>query len=658
MRGLLSRLLGGRLQTILILTFSLVAAITVGINAWVISRVIDQYLGNAQSERVERDMDLAKAFYQDKLDEISAVGQRMTRDPAIAQTLPSAIQNQPGALEFIDQEITRKITVPSLGGTHFMAVLDEQGEIVIARVLSSEGELSSPITSGDWGNLSIVEQALSSNQILEGTEVLPAEYLEQVGLADEARVELIDTPKAPIEPFDPREGTGGLALAGVYPLQDENGEPIGAVVTAYLFNNDFTLVDRIKQVAGVDTVTIFFGDLRVSTNVPDESGNRAVGTRISQEVHDVVLVEGQDYKGEAFVVKEPFITRYTPLRNHSGEIVGSLYVGARLASFRALIQTFNWLVALIALLSIGLAAVIAVPISRIITRPISILVDANQRLAKGDLSIRVESDGEGELSMLSRSFNNMAATLEHTQKELLHKEKLASMGQLAAGVAHEINNPLGTILLFSDMMYKETPEEDPHHSDLKMIIDETTRCKRIVSDLLNFSRQQEVLAQETDIHQLIDKTVSEVMLQPSYDGVEIVREYAQGPMRIQADPNQLKQVFINLLNNAAEAIQDQGTIRISTRKLDHEWVEIQISDTGHGIPAENLDKMFTPFFTTKGVGQGTGLGLSIAYGIVKMHRGQISVKSDQGRGTTFTIRLPMNLEKRSIARDNAGAIIG
>lgn len=148
------------------------------------------------------------------------------------------------------------------------------------------------------------------------------------------------------------------------------------------------------------------------------------------------------------------------------------------------------------------------------------------------------------------------------------------------------------------------------------------------------------------------------MLQPSYDGVEIVREYAQGPMRIQADPNQLKQVFINLLNNAAEAIQDQGTIRISTRKLDHEWVEIQISDTGHGIPAENLDKMFTPFFTTKGVGQGTGLGLSIAYGIVKMHRGQISVKSDQGRGTTFTIRLPMNLEKRSIARDNAGAIIG
>jgi len=658
MRASLFSFLGGRLQTILILSFSLVASITVGLNAWVISRVIDQYLGQAQSARVERDMNLAKAFYQDKQAEISALGQRMSKDPAVQETLHDVYHNQPGAIESIDEEITRKITVPNLGGTHLIAVLDAQGEIIIAKVLSATGDLSAPIFSGNWGDLPVVQQAFASCSSLEATEVIPAEYLEQIGLADQARIELIDTPKAPEKTYDPLEGTAGLALTSVFPLINQSGEVIGGVVAAYLFNNDFTLVDKIKDVAGVDTATIFFGDLRVSTNVPDEVGQRAVGTRVSQDVYDVVLNGGQDYKGEAFVVKEPFITRYTPLQDHTGKVVGMLYVGARLASFENLVHTINQRVALIAILSIVLAGLIAVPITRIVTRPIRTLVEANQKLAKGDLSVRVAEDGRGELAMLGRSFNSMAAQLDQTQKELLHKEKLASMGQLAAGVAHEINNPLGTILLFSDMMYRETQEQDPHHNDLKIIIEETTRCKRIVSDLLNFSRQQEILTQDTDIHQLIDRTIVEVEILPLYDKVEIIRNYSPYPIHIQADPNQLQQVFINLLNNAAQAIPDQGKIEIITRELDQSWVEIKIRDTGSGISEENLGKMFTPFFTTKGVGKGTGLGLSIVYGIIKMHRGQISVESELGVGTTFIIRLPVHLEPGDLQQERGAALIG
>lgn len=658
MRAWLTRILGWHLQTILIVSFALVAAITVGLNALVISRVINQYLAQAQDARVQRDMDLAKAFYQEKLNEISAVGQRMSKDPAILDTLAAISEEKPGALETIENEITRKVTVPTLDGTFLIAVLDADGEIVTARAISAEGEILQASNSGNWSELPIVQTALSSRQVQEATEVIPAEYLESIGLADQARITLIDTPLANKELFDGLEGSAGLALTGAYPLLAEQGDVVGIVITAFLFNNDFTLVDHIKEVAGIDTATIFFGDLRVSTNVPDESGRRAVGTRVSQDVYDIVLQDGQDYKGEAFVVKEPFITRYTPLRDHSGGVVGMLYVGARLSAFENLVNTINQRVILIALFSIVIAGVIAVPIARFITQPITVLVDANQRMAKGDLSVRVPENGQGELALLNRSFNSMAAELERTQNQLLQKEKLASVGQLAAGVAHEINNPLASILLFSDMMYRETPEGDRHRNDLKMIIDETTRCKRIVSDLLNFSRQQEMLTQRVDLNDLLDQTIDEIELLSNFEGITILRDFEPDLASLQADPNQLKQVFINLLNNAAESIEDEGVIEVSTRQVDPAWFEIKFSDSGCGIPRENLGKMFTPFFTTKGVGKGTGLGLSITYGIIKMHRGQISVESELGIGSSFTIRLPIRSEPAETGSNSNSNLIG
>jgi len=654
MRRFISTLLGGRLQIVLVASLSLVAALTVGLNALVVSQVIRDYLETAQDNRVARDMDLAEAFYQLKLDEITAVGQRMVRDPRVIQNLPAAFQGQAEAIGIIDQEINRKITVPTLGGTHLIAVLDTEGNILIGRVLSSEGQLSPLITQGNWGQLPIVEDVLSSGKEQAATEIIPAEFLAQVGLDDQARIPLKYTPKAAPEPFDPREGTAGLALTGGYPVRDKDDQVIGVVLAAYLFNNDFTLVDRIKEAAGVDTVTIFLGDLRVSTNVM-EKGERAVGTRVSQVVYDRVLKQGRDYKGEAFVVNEWFITRYEPLRDHKGQVVGSLYVGARVSAFQALLYTFYNRVALIALVCIVLAGVIAVPIAKVVTRPIAELVEANRRLAQGDMTVRVQAYGNGELAVLGRSFNSMVETLHQTQQELLHKEKLASMGQLAAGVAHEINNPLGTILLFADVMYKEAPEDDHRRDDLKMIINETTRCKNIVADLLNFARQQEVLAQETDVHALLEQVAEGVRHQPVFEGVEIVRQFSPDLPTIQADPAQLQQVFVNLLNNAAEAMAEGGTITLATRPVDSQWVEIKVSDTGCGIAEENLGKLFTPFFTTKALGKGTGLGLSIVYGIIKMHRGQITVQSQVGQGTTFTVTLPVRLPKGQLASTSAPA---
>lgn len=661
MKQFIVRLFGGPLQPVLIACFSLVAALTVGLSTVVTLRIITDYLDEAMNNRVARDMDLANAFYQLKLDEIEAVAERMVRDPQMVQNLPAALEGQEEARSLIDQGISRKISVPTLGGTHLFLVLDGEGNIVIGRVLSQEGVLSPPITQGNWGQLPIVAEVLSSKQGIAATEIIPADLLAQAGLDEQALITLVETPREKQKPFDPRQGTAGLTLTGVYPFLDEQGNEVGAVLAAYLFNNDFTLVDRVKEIAGVDTVTIFFGDLRVSTNVMTEDGQRAVGTRLSEDVFDVVLDQGQDYVGRAFVVNDWFITRYEPLRDHLGQVVGSLYVGARESTFQKLVQDFSYRVAIIALVSMVLAGIVAVPIARLITRPITALVEANRRLAQGDMAVRVQPYGSGELAELGHSFNKLAETLHSTQQELLHKERLASMGQLAAGVAHEINNPLGTILLFSEMLYKETSQDDPRRDDLKMIVDETNRCKTIVADLLNFSRQQEVLAQDIDINDLISSVIEMVENQSIFESLNFVKYLAPDLPIIQADPAQLKQVFVNLFNNAAEAMGNGGTITLSTRPIDSSFIEIKVSDTGCGIPEGSLGKLFTPFFTTKALGKGTGLGLSIVYGIIKMHKGQITVQSQvagmasQPSGTTFTITLPVKMQRGSPALVGAWA---
>lgn len=643
MKRLLAVVVRGRLQVVLVACFALVAALTVGLGTLVTSRVINDYLAQAETERVARDMDLAAAFYHLKLDEVAAISHRLVLDPWVVDNLPTAAAGAPDALRVIDQQITNKITVLALGGTHLIAVLDVDGNILAGRVLSLASDLSPLLAQGNWGTLPIVQAALTTGQEQAATEILSAELLAQVGLDDQVRVALIDTPKAAPQPYDPREGTAGLALVGVAPVRDGNGRLQGAVLAAYLFNNDYTLVDHIKAVAGVDTVTIFFGDLRVSTNVMTVEGERAVGTRISQEVFDVVLTQGQNYVGRAFVVNDWFITRYEPLWDYQGRVVGSLYVGARESAFRALVHAFNNRVILIALVCIALAGVIAVPISRLITRPIADLVTANRCLARGDMTVRVAPSGSNELAMLGHSFNRMVARLQQTQETLLHKERLASMGQLSAGVAHEINNPLGTILLFADILHKETAVTDPRREDLQLIIDEAVRCKKIVADLLNFARQQEVMAEETDVNALLGQVLGIVTREPAAANVTIVRRFDPALPPIQADPAQLQQVFTNLIGNAMEAMPDGGTITLATRPLNGQQVAIEISDTGSGIPAENLGKLFTPFYTTKPIGKGTGLGLSIAYGIIKMHQGQISVQSLGGKGATFTIVLPVKL---------------
>ncbi len=644
MQHFLARLIGWRLRYVLVIGFVLTSAITIAVYTPIIYGVINTYLQGAEDDRVGRDMDLANAFYDLKLKDIASTAGRLSWTRTVRHNLQYALLGDSEALGALEDAVENEIANLPLNAQRFIVITDAQGACIAGGV-TSNGRFARPMPQSDWSELPVVDTVLTTHRTQAATEVVPAEVLSWVGLADQARITLIDTPKAAPEPYDRREGTAGLALVSVAPILSEEGELIGSVLVGHLFNNDFTLVDRIKEVAGVDTVTIFFGDLRVSTNVLTLSGERAIGTRVSQEVYDQVLAEGMDFTGPAYVVNQDYITRYEPLYDHSQDIVGILYVGAKQAAFQQLLDSFLQRVILIAIACVLVAVLIAIPSAWSISRPLTELARATHTVAQGDWSVRMPSYGRGELGILAQSFNTMVETLEDTSDQLVQKEKLASVGQLAAGVAHEINNPLGTVLLYSDILLKETPESnDQQRQDLQMIVSEAQRCKSIVTDLLNFARQNEVLAQETSLNILLQALVREEQRLESFQGIQIETELEPDLPAIQADPLQLRQVFSNLVRNAAEAMDGQGTLTLRTRLgPGAEQVTVEVSDTGCGIPPENLGKLFTPFFTTKPIGKGTGLGLAIVYGIVKMHRGQISVRSQVGEGTTFTVTLPLRL---------------
>lgn len=249
-----------------------------------------------------------------------------------------------------------------------------------------------------------------------------------------------------------------------------------------------------------------------------------------------------------------------------------------------------------------------------------------------------------KLHNLIDDLNVSNTKLANAKQALKHSEKLASMGQLSAGIAHELNNPLGVITMYSNILRDETSENDPVRKDLDLIVEQTDRCKKIVGGLLNFARKNQVNLTETNIKAFCEHSFENV-INPGNIKFEFEANISNPIAKI--DTDQMMQVLTNLEKNAIEAMPNGGTLKISVSGDEH-IVEINISDTGTGIAKKNMDKIFTPFFTTKEIGKGTGLGLPLVYGIVKMHKGQIIVTSNaepsKGKtGTNFKITLPRNI---------------
>jgi two-component system NtrC family sensor kinase len=326
-----------------------------------------------------------------------------------------------------------------------------------------------------------------------------------------------------------------------------------------------------------------------------------------------------------------------------------------------------------------LSLLLSLLLTRFVNRPIDKLLAATKTAAHGNLDQTVGIRSHDELGELSESFNNMISELKRSrdaieewtqtleqrvqertqelqqvQDQLIRAGKMAALGELAAGVAHEINNPLTGILTFSSLMLKKVDENHPWKKDLDNIVQQTTRCRNIVRGLLDFARQRKPDKKEWDIHTLIDRTLTLIEKQAPFQNIKVVKQFGLEIPILFIDADQIQQVFMNILLNAADAMAgNSGTLTIKTDLRDG-MAEVSFTDSGCGMTKEHLSKLFAPFFTTKETGKGTGLGLAISYGIIQSHSGDIVAESEVGKGSTFRIKLPIEKHDEELGRVGDG----
>jgi two-component system, NtrC family, sensor kinase len=283
--------------------------------------------------------------------------------------------------------------------------------------------------------------------------------------------------------------------------------------------------------------------------------------------------------------------------------------------------------------------------SKVLTDPIKHMLEVIRRVKRGRLEERMDVNSADELGELASAFNRMTEIIRKNKEietNLAQQGKMASLGILSSGVAHEINNPLGVILGYASYIEGKISPDDPNYSYIHEIKRESKRCKKIVQDLLSYARTPQPALEETDVNALLEQIVDFAANHTDMHHVTVARDLAPGLPKIMVDGDQMRQVAINLILNAGASMAEGGKLVVSTSLDDEGFVNIRFADNGAGIPPENLEKIFEPFFTTKA--SGTGLGLAITRQIVEQHHGKIVIESEVGRGTTVTIRLPIDRE--------------
>ncbi len=317
------------------------------------------------------------------------------------------------------------------------------------------------------------------------------------------------------------------------------------------------------------------------------------------------------------------------------------------------------LVAYVLLFALVIAIFGALILNRLIIRPLKNLLQATQEISKGNFNVQVPIDFQNEFGQLAQAFNQMAKELaekqknleqklkeleqtneelRRTQNQLIVSEKMASVGKLAAGVAHEIGNPLSIINGYIEFLSRSKNLSDDEKEILRRVNEEVRRIHQIIKDLLDYSRPPTGALEPVDFNQLVNETLNLVKLQKGFDRIETKLELDETLPTILGNRNQLKQVLVNLLLNALDAMPNGGTLIIKTKSDNHNVVA-EVIDTGIGIAPEHLNKIFDPFFTTKEPGKGTGLGLSISLKLIENMGGTIEVESELGKGSTFRIKL-------------------
>lgn len=461
-------------------------------------------------------------------------------------------------------------------------------------------------------------------------------------------------------------------------------------------------IEEVSTQKGIKNIRLInkYGTIRFSTD-PDEVGTQvdktaaacnmchaewarkplteASSMRRSRRYSDG---DGQEVMGIARGIynQENCTTAACHIHSPDMHMLGVLDVSVSLAEMHQQIANFRrgfifWTIGMLIMLILTLTFLT----KRLVNRPLGKLLTHTRLLSQGELSLQIEDVERDEMGELEEAFNDMTNNLRNAQQELqnlassleakveertrqiqdiqnqlVRSEKLASLGELVAGIAHEINNPLTGIMVFSSLTLDNPGLPADFRSDIETIFRESQRCAGIVQGLLEFSREATPEKNPESLNTILEKTLRLLENQAGFHDIDIRRYFDHNLPTILVDANQLNQVFINIIINAAQAMPDGGKLELTTG-LDKSGNQlfVRVRDTGCGIPEENLKRIFDPFYTTKESG-GTGLGLSVSYGIVENHGGTIEVESRVGEGTTFVVLLPREVESRSGSEADVG----
>jgi two-component system NtrC family sensor kinase len=640
----------------LIRSFSIAILIPSLVSTVVGVRVIQQQIYAQAQAQVNSDLEAASEIWRNHLERLETA----IRIHATRMVIYGALaRNDPVGLE---SEMNR---VRAAEGLDVLTLLDTSGNVFYRT-------RNAALVGDSQARDELVSRAIRKRAPISGTVIVSADELgkESSELARQADMEITPTPRAG-PPGKERE-TDGMMFKAAAPVSTADGRFVGILVGGQLINRNYEVVDKIRSIVfkgeeyegrEVGTVTIFQDDVRVSTNVKNEDGTRAITTRASAEVAEDVLHYNRTWRGRAFVVNDWYIAAYKPILDITEKTIGMLYVGTLERPYRDSLWRTLLIFLGITLLGMILVSLIAIRVAERMSRPIHSMAAAARRVAEGDYSHKVEVLSRDETGYLAECFNKMTLELaratqelrqwaesletkveERTaqvramQSQLIQSEKLAAIGKLAAGVAHEINNPLTGILTNSSLMLQDLGPDDSRRDDLQIIVDETLRCRKIVKGLLDFARQTAPLKQAVNLNQVLEDVLNLVKNQAGFRNISFATQLQEDLPTVMADRDQMRQVVLNIVLNAAEAVPGGGEIRVVSHLDRADHICLSISDTGPGIPEAIKSRLFEPFFTTKTTG--TGLGLAIAYGIIERHRGTIDIQSSPGQGTTIRLRLP------------------
>jgi two-component system NtrC family sensor kinase len=556
----------------------------------------------------------------------------------------------------------------------FLNVLDANGRLV----LSSSDQAQTGTDASAWP---VVRAALAGEE-RTAIDVFSADQLSALDLR------LRDQARIPVLPRDGATEKGrkleerGLVIQSAAPIRDENGRLTGVLQGGLLLNANLDFVDYINSIVysagslppgSSGTATLFLGDVRIATNVRLFEGGRALGTRAPQRVFDHVIRDGGVWLDRAFVVNDWYVSAYEPIRDSEGRRVGMLYVGFLEQPFSAArTRALLGIMALFLLTALIAAAFFWRWAGRIF-RPLERIDQTMSAVEAGNLDARVGPvESRDEIGRLALHFDALLATLQsrnaelqrwgeqldrkvsertreleqasenlrEAQRQLVMSEKLAAIGELTAGVAHEINNPTAVIQGNLDLLREVLgPAAAPVANEVRLIDEQVNRIRLIVTKLLQFARPDEYAGyvEQVEVNALLADCLVLVRHLMHQGYVKVVEEFG-ATRRIAINRNELQQVLINILVNAIRAMPDGGVLVLSTRDWEEQGVAVVIRDTGLGIRPDDLPRIFDPFFTTNHP-EGTGLGLSVSYALVERYGGSITVRSQPGQGAEFTVWL-------------------